>query len=448
MPALMNRIVVLLLTLVTVVTAVGCKTDIDDVRKWENAKGRKEKMKEFILAENTLEVKVEAVMVLVRKGEGSNLMPILKELPDAERGKITEEAVAQLEKMMEGDDQAAQLRAKDGAYYLAQTGPSDELRARLRALLIKWLDGDNFWRPLETVGDADRTKILEETGAMGLPVIMNVLNDRFEKLATAQTDERRNKLQQDIMGIVDLASGLNLAETDEAIAKLFAEQIDKSYPNLYEAHAIPYTTNKSEVLKEPAKRILLDPDYKTEGLNILRDIIINEYYTEVQTKEGISVCGKVLREDRSGFNRWMCARTLLKVALEGGVDHVFLGLPDDPEAVKMPADHPLASQFNLQEYFVEESKAFCRSIGVYLDNKIPLDKFRNYLKSTRTVEKLVALICLSYYGTDADVATMRTLETDVTDISAWSYGELNTLGKFAVFFADAHNESAAAAKAQ
>ncbi len=421
----------------------GCETTVEDVRRWENAKGSKEKMEEYLLGENTAAVKAEAVMVLIRRGEGSHLMAILPKTTQAEREAIAAAVAPQLDKMLDDESQSVQVRGKDGAYYLCQVDSTQELKERLRDVMVRWVDGDNFWRPLESVGDIDKSKIFEETGVKGLPVIKNALNDRFDKIDEAKTDGRKLKLMQDIQGIVALAEGLNLAETDAIIAQLFIARAEAVYPDLLEVYGIPFLANKSPELKAFASRVMLDPNYKSADLNALRDIIINEYYVKVQTKEGVLVCGTVLRKDESGFLRWMCARTLLKVAKDAGVDHVFLGMPDDPAKLVMPADHPLAGSYNVERYYWEEAESFCRSLKPLLGGEVPLEKVRGYLTGERTVQRLLAITCLSYHGTETDMATLRSMSADRTNIEAWK-GGTETLGEYALAAAEAHTKRVSA----
>ena len=414
----------------SLVLFAACKKTPEDVRKWEKDKRAPQKMKEFIEGDNSIEVKAEAVMVTVERGEGANLIPILKGLGEDEREKIASEVVTRIEEMIDDEAHGVSVRGKDGAYYLANADLGDELRAQMHTLLIKWVDGDNFWCPMEKIGDADRLRIFEELGAEGLPVIQRRLEEHFDLLKKAKTPERRLSIMEEIQAITNLVKSLNLAEGDQLIASVFVTQMDQFWPDLPEIFGLPFLDNKSKELTDAAQRIMLDPNYSSQDLNGIRDIIINNYYIDVNPKAGVATCAKVMREDNSGIMRWMCARTLVKTTKDEGIDHVFIGLPDDPAKLRMPADHPLAAEFNLDTYFWVEAEAFCRAAGVYLDGKVPKDKLVAYAKSQRMVEKLLGLTCLSYFATDKDMAVFDELAEDPTDIAAWSAAEAPTLGAF------------------
>lgn len=439
--ARLGRRCILLTVLLGAVPAfvLGCETTVEDVREWENAKRRAEKMKEFILDEdNALEVKTEATMILVRRNESSNIESIFEELDEATRKSIIDGVVPQLEEMLASEDQANQLKAKDGAYYVARTKPDDETRERLDQVMIKWIDGDNFHRPSAQAGLAHQDMVLDALGPKGMPVLENVIEEKFDKLAGAETDEFKNKKASEILGIVNKAEQLNLGDVDAMVARVFVARAEKMYPELHEVFDIPFEKNKTDALKPLAEKIVLDPSYTNGLLNNRKAFIINTYYTQVQPKEGIRVCSKVVREDKSGFLRWMCAQTLLKVASDEGIDHVMLGLPDDPAALAMPEDHPLAEHPDKVGEFWTETASFCRASGA-LSAKAPLEKYRKYLQSTRTVERVVAIECLSYLGTPEDIAALTAL-TDTTDLSAWAPPgvETPTLQTFAAHAAAEH----------
>lgn len=416
----------------------GCETTLEDVRQWENAKQRADKMKEFILDDGTsIEVKVESAMILVRKNESSNLVAIFEELDAGTRQAIVAGVLPQLEEMSRSEDQGAQLKAKDGAYFLAQTSPSAADRERLDQIMLTWIDGDNFHRPTGQVGLAYQDMILQTLGPKALPVLEHVIVDKFDKLASARTPEFKGKKAQEILGLVEMTQQLNLGDADGMIARVFLERAEKMYPDLPEVFDVPFEKNKHDTLKALAEKIVLDPAYTHADLNNRKAFILNEYYANVQPREGIRVCGKVIREDRSGFLRWMCAQTLLRVAREDGIDHVMLGLPDDPAALRMPDDHPLAGHEDQVGEFWTETASFCRS-SLALTGQPPVEKFRKYLQSSRTVEKLVAIECLSWLGSAEDVAALKAV-TDTTDISAWNPpGEATTLAALAAHAASEH----------
>jgi len=432
-------IAALIALVATLFAATGCETTVEDVRKWEKDKRAAEKMKEFIHDEdNSIEVKTEAVLVLTRRVEASNIVPIFKELDAGEREEIAEAVLPHLDEMAEGSQQDA-VKAKDAAYYLAKTSIPEELREKMIGHMVEWIDGDNLYMPHTSAGQVDPQMVLEAIGPHALTVLEHAIENKFDKLANAKTDEFKMEMAKKIQKLVGQAEGLKLAETDEMVARVFTKYAEEMYPDLHDVFDLALTENKSEKLKPLAEKIAMDPSYTNKDLNNRKAYVINHYYTKVQPKEGIVVCSKVVREDKTAFLRWMCARTLLKNAGAKGIDHVFLGVPDDPAAHALPKDHPAAEDFVEDDYFWYEAGAFCRSIKQYVDGEVPLDKFRGYLESTRTVERLLAAECLSYYGEPKDIDALQNLPEDV-DITAWTHDEAENLKQLGVFLAKEHTK--------
>ncbi len=428
------------------VTVFACKKTPEDVRKWAKDRRAAAKMKEFILGENSPEVKLEAMEILVERGEANNLVAIMPKLPESEREALVDEMIKRLDKLLDSETFGTHVRAKDGVYYLANAGVTEAQRSRLHELLLKWADGDNFWCPLDRVGNVDQSKLFEEVGADGIPVFEKILRGLFAELAEAQRAEASLHVQQKILEVLHLMESLNLPEMDEVLARFFVAAAEEAYPNLAEIYGHPFLKNKSPLLVPLAEKIMLDPDYRNDALNILRDILLRTYYVDVQLKEGGVVCGKVLRDDRSGFLRWMCVRYLMVQMRAPAVDLVFTGLPDDPAALALPEDHPLASSFDVGRYFWVEAESYCRSMDTLLGGKVPLDKIRNYLNGSRMVERLLAVLCLSFQGEAADMERLLELSKDRSDISAWDAG-VATLGEFALMARAAHAERKAEAAA-
>jgi hypothetical protein len=419
-----------------VLAVTACEKTPEDVRKWEKDKRAPQKMKEFILGETSTEVKVEAATILIEKGLSSNLIAIFKELSGEQRALVVEQLITRIDEMIKSEKFGLAVRGKDAAYYLANANPSDEQKERLHGQLVTWVDGDNFWCPLEKVGDVDQLKLFQEVGVKGLPAIEKALNSTFDEMYKSENAATFEKRSEGLLATLNMIEDLNLPETEELVAKIFVERAEKAWPKLDEIYAYPFLGNKSLSLLPLAERILLDPDYKNDKLNAIRDVLINTYYRTTQRQSGVQACTKVVREDRSGSLRWMCAQTLLELTKEAAIEHVFMAIPDDPVALQLPADHPNASAFPTkpEANFWFEAGSFCRAVGPMLAYKVPVEKFRSYLTGTRTVERLLAMECLSYHGTEADLESINALATETTDLSAWN-AEQKTMGEYATALA-------------
>lgn len=432
--------------------ALGCEKTVEDVRAWSRDRRYERKMKEFILGDNTEEVKVESIVVLIERNKAVNLDPILSDLPEDERFRLISKVIPRIEEMSAKDNQGLKLLAKDGAYWLTQLEPpppEDEM-ARLKKIMLTWIDNPRyFWNPPERIGTVERKQIFEVLGADGLPVIERQMTQRLDKLDKAKADQLP-RLGKDINDVLLLARSLNLPETDERMAAIMVTKMEQLYPNIPLVLAKVFEKNKSEKLLGLARRIATDNTYTssdTDGSGVpdlleIKDFIIKEYYVDVQPKEGIKACREVLRRSTEGYYRWDCARTLVINAKDKGLEYFFEDLPDNPQKLLIPKDHFLVAAFELDPntFHWSEISRFCTwaqtNEASPTKGAFPLDIARKKLASEKLMDKVVGMHCLAAIGETVDANAIKALADD-KDIAkmtfegeGWGFEEA-TLGELA-----------------
>ncbi|MFA5623878.1 MAG: hypothetical protein WC966_02315 [Bradymonadales bacterium] len=429
------------LIVIVSVVVLACSKTPEDVRAWLKDKRAPAKMQEFIESKHSEDVKVEAVMVLVERGQADKIPDAVNKLQSDERNKVAKKVSSRLVQLMESGNETSEMRAKDGAFYMRRLDLDEEIAKELNAVMLSWISkDDNFFRPIDRVGRVEQKRIFESVGPASLPVFIGIFEDMFAELNEKGPDINESiDVQKRMQNALKDLDGLKVAGANDAIAKLFAKNFEAAYPNLADIYGAPFINNNSEILIPLAKKVMLDKDYTNNYLNALRDIVVNDYYNNIQTKEGIAICSQTIIDDKSGFLRWMCVDLLTQKLGKDSVKQILTSLPDSKEDIEIPEDHPLVGTFKKGEFTWFEFESYCRALSFNLNNQVPLDVLRQFASNGRRVERMLSMMCLSFNGAQSDKQFLESLRNDRTDISSWGTNA-RTLGDFAMVCATLFDE--------
>lgn len=444
-----RRSILCLILLVVVLLMTACAKTPEDAQAWLKDSRAPVKMKEFIQDKrNPHETKVEAVVVLIMRNNSPELPNALSApLKTEELNRIVRDVIPRMQGLID-EEAGYATRVKDAAYYLLTLELNDENREALMDFIREWVDGDNFFVPMEKAGRVEHAKLFELLGTESLDIYAHALESKLNSLDEALEKEEKVLAEKAAKGesvkikyrpsdnIVSTISttlynlnALKIPGADDMVAEMFVKRMDKYYPNIPRVYALPFASNTSEKLLPMAKRILSDPEYKNVSLNYFKDVMTASYYRNVQKKAGVEVCTQLIQSDRTGYTRWDCLELLTIAKGRDGFAPLLMSLPDDYTALATPADHPT--------FLATPSMTFWNSLRVYcvhlpqmLNNQVPLEVFRQLLTMGSKIDRILSMACLGTLGVESDVALLAGLKPDKTDMTEYGM-QVRTLGELA-----------------
>lgn len=442
-----------LLFLIVLTAAISaCTKSPEEVREWKFDKRAPQKMQEFIQNKRfSLESKIEAVIVLTERQNSLNLPDALGDpLKTDEMNRIVAGVIERYKSMMEteeGKDMNG-TKIKDASYYLLKLELDDSNRAELLGFIRNWLNSENFFLPLEKAGRVEQTRLFEVLGTDSLPIFKAALQKKitaFEEALVkekAKEDELKakgenykiisrpsDKIMTTIASTLTTLETLKLPGSNDMVATMFLEAIEKSYPNMQRVYVLPFSSNPSELLMPMAQKILTDPEYKNETLNYYKDVLLANYYRNVQKEAGAKLCTDLLQNDRTGYIRWDCLEILTNDRGREGFAALIQSIPNNYELLKTPADHPtLVAQPTMTLW--NSMRVYCNYLPTAFNNQVPLDVFRQLLTKGATVTRILSAACLLTLGEESDVGLLKSMRTSRDSIKDWgmqvtTMGELN-----------------------
>lgn len=429
----------------------GCTKTPAEVREWMRDKRAPVKMAEFIQNEHfSLESKVEAVMVLLERQNSPEIPGAFGTLRTDEVNRIVARVIERMQALMDQDKAFNETKVKDAAYYLLELELSDENRAALLGYIRAWLNGSNFFLPMEKAGRVEQQRLFEVLGVESLPLFKRALETKLDELDEALVSEAvkeaelkkkggkykilsrpSDKITASLASTLSNLEALKMPGGNDMAAQIFLDRIEKRYPNMPRAYVLPFSSNPSEKLLGMAKRIAMDPEYRNENLNYYKDVIFMTYYRNVQKKAGAEVCAKLVEEDRTGYIRWDCLELLSIERGRDGFAALIQSIPNDVSVLQIPKDHPTFLN-NENMTLWNSMRVFCMHLPATFSNQVPLEVFRQLLVKGRTVARVMSMACLSTLGTKDDVLLLKSQASDRTDLRGWGM-QVSTLGELARF---------------
>lgn len=435
------------------ISAASCTKSPEQVRAWMRDKRAPVKMKEFIENKRfSLESKVEAVMVLVERHNSPEIITALDSVRADELNDIVKGVIERMDQLIETDAYNYETKVKDAAYSLLQLELTDDSREKLVAFIKQWLDGDNFFLPIEKSGRVEHERLFKLLALDSLPIYEKALLSKLAELEEALKTEAEkeaemresgkkyrvlsrpsDRITESIAKTLASLNELKLPGSHDMVAKIFVEKIEATYPDMPLAFALPFRDNSSELLLPVAKRILNDENYQSNTLNYFKNVMTATYFKMVQKDAGEKLCTQILETDRTGYLRWDCLELLSSMKGRDGVVKLIQSLPNDYSILATPEDHPT--------FVARPSMSFWNSLLVYcthlpqtINAQAPLDSFRLIAQdgNAKTISRLISLACLSTIGAKEDVEFMKKLSRERANISDWGM-QVSTIGQLATY---------------
>lgn len=462
------RSFVLLFLIAVVACLSACTKSPDEVREWMRDKRAPQKMQEFIQNKRfSLESKIEAVMVLTERQNGPNLPEALGDpLKTDEMNQIVAGVIERYKQMLSTQEEKDinETKIKDASYYLLKLELNDDNRNALLGFIRDWLSSENFFLPIEKAGRVEQQRLFEVLGTDALPIFKSALERKIADFETALAKEKAkedelkakgeqyriiskpsDKIMTAIATTLTTLEGLKLPGSNDIIAKMFLENIEKNYPNMQRVYVLPFASNPSELLLPMAKRIITDPEYKNENLNYYKDVLLASYYRNVQKKAGAEICTELLQSDKTGYIRWDCLEILTVDRGRDGFASLIQSIPNDYATLKTPEDHPtLVSQPTMTLW--NSMRVYCSYLPTAFNNQVPLEVFRQLLTKGTTVTRILSSACLLTLGNESDVELLKSLKTNRDSVKGWGL-QISTMGELANYAGAVLEKQLAAKKA-
>lgn len=453
-----TRSILCLILMAVVLLITACAQTPEKVRLWQKDSRAPVKMREFILDQrNSLETKIESVLILIERNEGNRLPQTLDEPVTAvELNKIVEGVIPRMRALVE-QNEGYETRVKDAAYYmLTELDLSDENHDALIEIIHHWLDGENFFLSMEKAGRIEHAKLFNVIGQeRALSIYKNALESKLDALDVALDKENKLLEERRAKGenpkiryrpsdniaktIETTLSSLNelkiISSTNkelnspDVVAEMFVKRMEKLYPNMPKVYALPFASNESDILRPMAKKILSDQEYKNPTLNYFKDVMLATYYKKVQKEDGIEVCTQLIQTDRTGYTRWDCMELVTAARGREGLGPLLQSLPDDYSIIGIPEDHPVFIE-SPSLTFWNSTRAYCSHLPKLLNNQVPLEVFRQLIANGSKVDKVLSISCLATLGVESDLEILNKMRTDKTNMAEYGM-KVTTLGDLA-----------------
>lgn len=444
----------LLFFLVLTAAISSCTKSPEEVREWKYDKRAPKKMQEFIQNERfSLESKIEAVVVLTERQNSSNLPEALGDpLKTDEMNRIVAGVIDRYKSMMSTpqDKEINETKIKDASYYLLKLELDDSNRSELMGFIRNWLDSENFFLPIEKSGRVEQQRLFEVLGVESLSIFKSALQRKivaFEEALVkekAREDELKakgetykiisrpsDKIMTTIATTLTTLETLKLPGSNDMVAGMFLDAIEKSYPNMQRVYVLPFSSNPSKLLLPMAEKIVTDPEYRNETLNYYKDVLLANYYRNVQKEAGAKICAELLQKDRTGYVRWDCLEILTNERGREGFASLIQSIPDDYDVLKTPEDHPtLIAQPTMTLW--NSMRVYCNYLPTSFNGQVPLDVFRQLLTKGSTVTRILSAACLLTLGEESDVELLKSMRTSRDSIKDWGM-QVSTMGELAYY---------------
>ena len=463
------KTIILLFLAVFASCLTSCAKSPDEVREWMRDKRAPQKMKEFIQNKHfSLDSKIEAVIVLTERQNSPQMPEALGDpLKNDEMNRIVAGVIERYKTMLATEESKAinDTKIKDASYYLLKLELDDANRSALLGFIRDWLNSDNFFLAAEKSGRVEQTRLFEVLGLESLPIFKTALEKKitaFEEALVkekAKEDELKakgetyriisrpsDKIMTTISTTLTTLESLKLPGSNDMVAKMFLENIEKTYPNMQRVYVLPFAGNPSDLLRPMAKKIITDPEYKNETLNYYKDVLLANYYRNVQKKDGAEICGDLLQNDRTGYVRWDCLEILTNDRGREGFAALIQSIPNDYELLKTPEDHPtLVAQPTMTLW--NSMRVYCNYLPTAFNNQVPLDVFRQLLSKGTAVTRILSAACLLTFGDESDVGLLKDMRSNRDNIRNWGM-QVSTMGDLAYYAGSVLEKQIAAKKAQ
>ena len=420
-------IAVLLSTFVT----SACKVSPRTLQKWSNRPGSEELFVTWMLdPESSAEVRAKAVEMLVEQYdfEGAQYLPRVADLPQDQRDRAILDAIPWITKLYEGQEYVlgdkddaflAPVKVRDAVFILLDTTETEETRAALVGLIVRWLQ-EHYDACVLSSGRHTAADVLSTVGPeRGLEIVT-------QKIEAGSFED-----------IVCQSSSL----VDVAWLPSVADQISEAYIRRWEDRP-PEDLDLQLVMIDSMLLVPESRSLKTwvfmnhlanndsEIMRISPDAIMAfmEYVRPLSSADDIAYFETMLRI-REGNLRWMAFEDIIRLGGSTGLNRALDAIPDAGIWSRWAGE--------IREDGLQRAATYLcgRPIRDIVDEARRI--FEAHIETQNLVARAISIRCLAEIGNERTIELLQSQANNTTSIvPAWGSEEESTVAALVAYATD------------